>query len=241
MLTSSGRQTASIRFPGFATLSVAIGLAGIGTSVTRPFLTLFFTDAIHMSPLKIGIFTFANGVGGIVASTWLGHMSDARTPKKDILLVSSLAAAAGYASFLWIHAWWVLLGVSTFLLGIGAATFPQLFAYARESARGAYRGNATAAVSMLRSFFSLAWVLGPLAGTWLLGVFEFNGLFAPTAIVFALLLGLVWFRLDRRRVGPPKCHGSLASTPPSSPPADPGLQPRASPPGHSGWSGGSSV
>ncbi len=164
-------------FPEFFVLSFCITLVGIGLSITRPYLSLFYTDIIHMTPLRLGIFTFINGIAGVVASTWLGRMSDAKTPKKDIIWISTVCAAIGYVSFIFIHSYWPLLVVSTVLLGLGASAYPQLFAYARETARLASRGDATGAISMLRSFFSLAWVIGPLAGTWLLGAYRYNGLF----------------------------------------------------------------
>lgn len=187
-------------FPDFFVLTFAIILVGIGMSITRPFLSLFFTDIIHMSPLKLGIFTFMNGIGGIVASTWLGKLSDARTPKKTIIWISTICGALGYLSFIVIHGYWPLLIVSTILLGLGAAAYPQLFAYARESARLSMAGDATVAISTLRSFFSLAWVIGPLAGTWLLAAYNFNGLFSGTAVLFVAMLIVVVLRLQRRTV-----------------------------------------
>ncbi|KPV44408.1 sugar efflux transporter [Alicyclobacillus ferrooxydans] len=201
-LTSSSRPSTSssvfTRFPGFIVLSLGITLIGVGLSITRPYLSLFYTNVIHMSPLQLGVFTFINGVGGVIASTWLGKLSDSRTPKKDIMLVSTVAAGLGYVSFLFLHAYWPLLIVSTVLLGLGSAAYPQLFAYARESARSAVQGDATIAISTLRSFFSLAWVIGPLVGTWVLSSFHYQGLFVSTGIVFVVVFLLVLLRLERR-------------------------------------------
>lgn len=54
------------------------------------------------------------------------------------------------------------------------------------------------AISTLRSFFSLAWVMGPLFGAWCLSSLGYNGLFISTGIIFILVLGLVLFGLRRR-------------------------------------------
>lgn len=184
--------------PGYLVLVVGITLVGIGVSITRPYLSLFGTNVIHMTPSQLGIFMCLNGLGGIVASTWLGRMSDTKRPKKDIMLFSSICAGLGYGSFLVFHNYLVLLVVSTILLGLGSSTFPQMFAYARESAMASKTVDATFATSTLRSFFSLAWVIGPLFGAWVLQAFRFNGLFISTSAVFFAVFFIVLFRLQRR-------------------------------------------
>ncbi|WP_067625506.1 sugar efflux transporter [Alicyclobacillus acidiphilus] len=205
----SSIQTARSRLmPGYFTLMFSITLVGIGVSITRPYLSLFGTSVVHMTPVELGIFMFVNGLGGIAASTWLGRMSDIKTSKKDIALLSSACSALGYGAYVVLHSYLPLLIVSTILLGLASAVYPQLFAYARESATRRSNVDATFAISTLRSFFSLAWVIGPLCGAWLLQVFQFNGLFVATAVIFAGVFCIVLLRLERR---PPA--GILGSQP----------------------------
>lgn len=184
--------------PGYMTLMVSITLVGIGVSITRPYLSLFGTSIVHMSPVELGIFMCVNALGGIAASTWLGRLSDMKTPKKDVMLFSSACAALGYGVFLVLHSYIPLLVVSTILLGFASSVYPQMFAYARESAMHHDAANATVAVTTLRSFFSLAWVIGPLCGAWLLAVFQFNGLFVATGAIFAGVFFIVLFGIERR-------------------------------------------
>ncbi|GEO25972.1 putative sugar efflux transporter [Alicyclobacillus acidoterrestris] len=199
--SASTDSTRRSRFlPGYVVLTIGITLIGIGLSITRPYLSLFGTDVIHMSPAGLGIFMCMNALGGIVASTWLGRMSDTRTPKKDVMLFSSVMAGLGYASFLVFHDYLVLLAVSTVLLGLGSATFPQMFAYARESTLLSPNVDATFAITTLRSFFSLAWVIGPMAGVLLLNALGYNGLFTMTSAIFAAVFVIVLFFLKRRSV-----------------------------------------
>ncbi|GLG02692.1 MFS transporter [Alicyclobacillus hesperidum subsp. aegles] len=194
--------------PGYGTLVLAITLVGIGVSITRPYLSLFGTDVVHMSAAELGLFMCVNGIGGILASTWLGRLSDLRVAKKYIMLVAAACSALGYGSFLVIHSYLPLLIVSTVLLGLGASAFPQLFAYARETASRVPDVDATFATSSLRSFFSLAWVIGPLLGSYLLQAYHFSGLFAATALLFVAVLAIVFWRIERR---PPA--GILGSQP----------------------------
>jgi len=173
-------------------------LIGIGLSITRPYLSLFATNVIHMTPVKLGAFLCANALGGVVASTWLGKLSDSHRPKKDIILISSLCAGLGYGSFVFLHNYFILLFATTALLGFGSAAFPLMFAYARESAVSTQAGDSTFAISTLRSFFSLAWVIGPLAGAWVLSSLSYDGLFISTAAIFAVVFIVTLRRLKRR-------------------------------------------
>ncbi|TDY45285.1 SET family sugar efflux transporter-like MFS transporter [Alicyclobacillus sacchari] len=184
--------------PGYGTLVLAITLVGIGVSITRPYLSLFGANVVHMSAAELGVFMCVNGVGGILASTWLGRLSDLRVAKKFIMLVSAACSALGYGVFLVLHSYLPLLIVSTVLLGLGSSVFPQLFAYARETASRVPGVDATFATSSLRSFFSLAWVIGPLLGSYLLQVCHFSGLFAATALLFAAVFAIVVWRIERR-------------------------------------------
>ncbi|MFD1673216.1 sugar efflux transporter [Alicyclobacillus fodiniaquatilis] len=199
MIRRTTAHSANSRFiPGFFTLTFGITLLGIGVSITRPYLSLFGTNVIDMTPAELGIFMCVNALGGIIASTWLGKMSDMRTPKKDIMIFSTLCAGVGYGSFIVLHSYLVLLIVTTILLGLGSATYPQMFAYARESIIATNQGDATFALTTLRSFFSLAWVIGPLVGAWVFSALHYNGLFTSTAIIFFAVFLLVLFRLKRR-------------------------------------------
>ncbi|MFB5189697.1 sugar efflux transporter [Alicyclobacillus fastidiosus] len=199
MQTASPDSTRTSRFlPGYVVLTIGITLIGIGVSITRPYLSLFGTDVIHMSPASLGVFMCANALGGIVASTWLGRLSDTRSPKKDVMLFSSIMAGLGYASFLFLHSYLTLLVVSTILLGLGSATFPQMFAYARETTQMSPNVDATFAISTLRSFFSLAWVIGPLVGVLVLNSLGYRGLFLFTTTIFVIVFLIVLFSLQRR-------------------------------------------
>jgi MFS transporter, SET family, sugar efflux transporter len=96
---------------------------------------------------------------------------------------------------------------------LGSAAFPLIFAYARESTSNRPGHDATFAISLLRSFFSLAWVIGPLFGIWILQAYQFNGLFRFTVLIFVLVFILVIFRLQRRMTAMPGQATKTTSTP----------------------------
>ncbi|QRF22762.1 MFS transporter [Alicyclobacillus sp. TC] len=187
------------QMPGYFALVFSITLVGVGLAVTRPYLSLYLTNQIHTSPVELGAFMCTNGIGGIIASTWLGKKSDTGTPKKFIILLSCLSAGCGYACFLFMHNYIQLLIFTTFLLGMGAAAFPQLFAYARESAIASTTSHPARTIASLRAFFSFAWVVGPLFGAWGLSLLGYNGLFMSTSLIYFLIFGVALLSLQRRQ------------------------------------------
>lgn len=203
--TSGGRPLLSIRqsqsqlarISGYPSLVSVVTLLGIGLSITVPYMSLFGTNVVHMNPLELGLFMFLSGLGAIVASTWLASVSDASRPKKDIILFSSVCAAIGYGSFAIVHSYLLLVLISTVILGLGSSTFPQIFAYAKEATSNSGYPDPTFALSLLRSFFSLAWVIGPLIGAWTLQQLGFSGIFVFTAGLFMVVFLLVVVFLRR--------------------------------------------
>lgn len=196
MFRSSGL---SQRLPDFVVLTFIITLLGVGVSISRPYLSLFSSNVIHMNPAELGIFMCLNSLGGIVASTWLGKFSDTHSARKTVMLLSAFCSIFGYLSFVFLHNYISLLIVSTLFLGLGSSTYPQVFAYARESASRSMKRDATFAISALRSFFSLAWVIGPLVGAGALGLVGYSGLFTLTAGLFVISFLLIVFKISKRQ------------------------------------------
>ncbi len=93
----------SQRLPGFVILTFIITLLGVGVSISRPYLSLFSTNVIHMNPAQLGIFMCLNSLGGIVASTWLGKFSDTHSARKTVMLLSAFCSIFGYLSFVFLH------------------------------------------------------------------------------------------------------------------------------------------
>jgi predicted MFS family arabinose efflux permease len=79
-----------------ALLAGAVLLLGIADSMSAPYLVLFAVDQAHLSPLQVGLFASASGVGGIVVSSVLGRRFDRRPTRVHIVTVA-LAGAIGYA------------------------------------------------------------------------------------------------------------------------------------------------
>jgi len=181
--------------PGYSTLVLATTMIGFATALTNPFLPLFAITAVGMTPLSLGIFLSATALSGIVVSTILGRASDAHADRRWILLFATLAAVCGYTLFAVIRHYGALLLISVLFITVASAAIPQLFAYARQSAARAHSRSAPFAISILRTFFSVAWVIGPAIGALLLQRVGFTGLFLAVAGSYGLAALLIFLFL----------------------------------------------
>ena len=183
---ASSRATDRLPRRPVAALAASVVLLGLADSLIRAYLVLFLADDVGLSPTRIGLLFSLPAVGGIALSIVLGRRFD-RHPTRRWLVGSVVASAAGYAllttttSFLW------LLLISLTLLAAYQVPYPQLFSLAPAVLGDSPAGRR--GVPLLRSGWSSAWAVGPLAGVALLPVVGFTGVLW-VAVGLLLLLGI---------------------------------------------------
>ncbi|MCY0877424.1 MAG: MFS transporter [Firmicutes bacterium] len=186
------------RLPAFGLLAASTAWLGLTVSFTRPYIPLYATRVLKMTPLELGAFMAATSLGSVALGAALGKLSDTRWPRKPILLGATLSAMAGYFGYLVLRSYGLLVLASGVFFGLAGAIFPQLFAYARDRVADFPPDTATRYTTVLRAIFSLAWVVGPLVGAELLALAGFRGLITSTIMAYgglALIIGL-GFRSD---------------------------------------------
>nr|WP_223168225.1 MFS transporter [Nonomuraea sp. SYSU D8015] len=181
-----GATTASGPRRRLITLLIAIMMLGITESMIGPYLVLFGAERLQLSVLEIGIFVSLTAASGMAASVWLGRRYDRRPGRWPAVLAASLAGT-GYLLLLATTSYPLLLLIGVVLLGPGSAVFPQLFALGKGHANGtaARPGGGT---PILRSAWSLAWAIGPLAGGALVAGPGYSGLLIVTGCGFCLVV-----------------------------------------------------
>ena len=185
---ATGRRTGVGRsLPG---LVAAVLLLGVADSITGPYLALFGADRARLSPMAIGVFMSLTGISGMAVSTWLGRRYD-RGPSRLPAMVALAASAVGYALLTLTTSYALMLIIAAVLLGTGTAAFPQLFALARQHTDR--DGTTARATPALRSMWSMAWAIGPMAGGAVLAWQGFTTLFLLAAVTFGLVaLPVLW-------------------------------------------------
>jgi SET family sugar efflux transporter-like MFS transporter len=170
-------------------LAVVFLALGLSTALSFPFLSLFLTSAVHAGPIKLSLFLLVQPLSGVLVSTVLGRLSDARVARRRVLMTAAVAGAAGAAVFSVLRSYWPLLLVACTLSAVGGALMAQGFAFARASLAG--DPTAPMVTSTLRMFFSLSWVAGPPLASLLLNAGGFTTLYACSSALYAVILVVV--------------------------------------------------
>ncbi len=132
-------------------------------------------------------------IGGVVISTYIGKLSDRKTSRKLILIITSFAAIIGYIGFAYIRDYYLLSFVAFFLLGAASATMPQLWAHAREVVENSNisKKEIPYVMNVFRMFMALAWTVGPAFAGWMLVWLDFKNLFLMVATGFFISIIII--------------------------------------------------
>lgn len=203
MANLATRAQQILRQPGFAGLLGTAFALGLGFSFVSPFLSLWLTREIGLSPTRLGLYLTATTLCTLVVGTTLAHWSDTHVPRKTMLLAGGAGGVLGYAGYALLKQPALLLAAGCTLLALAGVCFSQLFAHVRaryfaapEEGRA---GAATAAgvspaflTSLVRVCFSIAWTTGPSIGAWLMVAQGYRGMFFGAAALYLVFLLGVW-------------------------------------------------
>jgi len=176
--------------PDFAGLLAATVALGVGFSFVAPFLSLWGTREVGMSPSLFGLYMTATSVSAIFVTTTLARWSDTHLSRKTVLLIGAGSGALGYTAYAFLHDPRVLIVIGVTLLALAAICFSQLFAHVRERfvAHGVAGVPPTFLMSVVRVAFSVAWTAGPTVGAWVMVTHGFRALFLAAAGLYAVFL-----------------------------------------------------
>lgn len=174
--------------PDFAGLLAATVALGVGFSFVAPFLSLWGTREIGMSPSLFGLYMTATSVSAIFVTTTLARWSDSHLARKTVLLIGAGGGVLGYTGYALVRDPRILIVIGTTVLALAAICFSQLFAHVRERfvARGVEGVPPTFLMSVVRVCFSIAWTAGPSVGAWVMVTHGFRALFLCAAGLFGL-------------------------------------------------------
>jgi SET family sugar efflux transporter-like MFS transporter len=190
--TPSQRRLAALLAGGF--------LLGLASSFVIPFLSLWGTRAIGMTPFAFGMFMTSTSLSAMVLSTLMARWSDTRAPRRTVLMLAGAGGVLGYLGYAWVSHPLALTAIGCLLLGLASSNFPQLFAHAREElAQPEYSHLDPAFIlSVLRAAFALAWTVGPGLGAVVVQRFGYRGSFLGASAIFAVYVCVVAFAVPSR-------------------------------------------
>lgn len=186
MSSSSGAWRAAnpLKYP---LLALMVFIYGFSVSVNWPFVALFGVNELGVSSAEIAMMISVVAVSGLVFSHYIGILSDKASDRRIALWAVLLSSIVGCLMFAFVrYYWWLMFCCATFL-GIGAASFAQVFALAREHFESDGQGEIDIRNNTLRGIFSLSWVFGPAAGSLMISVWGYSSIFLFAAAGYALL------------------------------------------------------
>ena len=174
-------------------------------------LSLFFTGVTYASTLNyaaiMGIDTLGipNGLYSVVltistlaaaaASVALGYISDKISDRRIIVIGTALMGALAFGLIFFLRSQLAFIIAACVLMPFGGALFSQSFSYARSYYNDRHPARAEFMITILRTIFSVAWVIVPPIVGWYAAVttvFNAYGIAALAylvcAAIFALLL-----------------------------------------------------
>lgn len=168
-------------------------LLGLANSFVGPFMSMFGTLEVGMSPLTFSLFMTITSVSSVVIGTWLAHRSDTHYSRRAMLTLGSAAGVVGYISYAFVRNPVALTIIGSAILGVSAIVFSQLFAHAREEmARAKIPSRETPLyMNVFRLTFALAWTVGPAVAAWVMVKFRYRGMFLVAALTHLVLLVVV--------------------------------------------------
>ena len=189
-------------------------MLGFGLSLAMPYLSLFGVKAVGMTPLQLGVFLTLNAISAVLLSTRLARWSDRWTRRKPLVLMSMAAGVVAYVLLSQLRSFPAVIATGLVFMGMAAAAFPQVFAFARVRLTAAPDDLAERAVTVLRSVFSLSWVVGPGLGAVVLSRWGFQGVFLATAACFVLAALPLLSVPEKERVNPTQTATAKPAPPP---------------------------
>lgn len=179
--------------PGLLAMNFVLGLA---YSFVVPFMSMWGTLEVKMTPWMFGVFMTVTSVSAIILSTVLAALSDTHVSRRTLLLVGATGGLLGYTGYAFVRDPLTLMIIGALALGVASVNFSQLFAHAREELDRPEHMNANTPLlmSVLRVSFSLAWTVGPAIGAAVMMHFSYPGVFLAAATLFLFFLaGVIWF------------------------------------------------
>jgi len=172
----------------FTVLLVCNVLVGLAYSFVAPFLSMFGTLEVGMSPFVFSVFMTTTSIAAIGISTVLARWSDTRYSRRTILAVGGFSGMLGYLGFAFVRDVVGLTLVGAILLGLASNTFSQLFAYARDllSRSDVPPAQTPLYMNVFRLFFALSWTVGPAAAAWVMSIWSYVGTFLVAGSLFGV-------------------------------------------------------
>lgn len=191
----------SFRLPNAVIIFSLFLIYGMSISFFLPYQSMFFVYEVGISTSQLGIFMTVSTISGVMIATYIGRLSDVRLSRRKTLLITTLASLIGSILYAFVRDYFALLAIQCIIFGVASAGWPQILAYARDVAEDANIGKEKIpfVMNLFRTFFTIAWTIGPVIAGYLLLHVQFRGLFLFISLGYLLVYILILLYVKEKR------------------------------------------
>ncbi|MBF6593041.1 MAG: MFS transporter [Thermaceae bacterium] len=182
------------RLPVTAILSVTLFLIGMAAAAIAPYRAIAAIEGLGMSNSVFALVITLGSLGTALTSLVLGYFADRISDRRLLVLVSSSLGALAYGLIYLFPTQLTYILSFCLILPFGGALFSQTFSFSRAYYDLRQPQRAQFMMSVLRTLFSLAWVLVPPVAGWIASAYSVFDIFATAALAYVgctLIFGLL--------------------------------------------------
>ena len=166
---------------------------------------------LGMSARETGVFMAVAVLGSVLLQWPIGWSSDRFDRRRVIVVVATLATAAGVVTALSAHSPLLRLPAVLLFGGLAVPLYSLAIAHTNDHLHPSQMVGASAGLVMINGIGA---VLGPLSSAWAMDLLGPTGLFWWLALVHLLVVGFALYRMTRREAVPLAQQGHYATIPP---------------------------
>ena len=199
---------ATSRLPVAALIGTSLFFTGITYASTLNYGAIVGIDTLGIPNALYSMLLMAASLVGAAASVILGYISD-KVPDRRILVIGcALTGALGFGLIFVLRNQLAFIAAVCVIMPLGGALFSQSFSFARAYNNIHHRARAEFLTSMLRTVFSVAWVIVPPVVGWYAAATTVFNAYGVAAVAY-LACAAIFFVLLRN---PAAKVGLAAST-----------------------------
>lgn len=148
-------------------LGLAIFLIGITAASVNPYRGILAIDGLGMSNDTFALVLTIGSIAAAIGSVIMGHISDKVEDRRKLVIGVALAGAVAYGLIFVVQTQLSFIIATCVFLPFGGAVMSQSLSYARAHLNETMGPEAELMMSLLRTLFSVAWIVAPPLMGWI--------------------------------------------------------------------------
>lgn len=179
------------KMPVTAMLGASVFFSGVTFASTMPYGPIVGIQALGMENAHYAALVSISSIVGALVTMLIGYLSDRLPDRRVLVLMAAVAGATGMGLIYFVRTQLAFTIAITVIWPFGFAMFSQNFAYVRVYYNERAPERAQFMVTVLRTIFSVAWVIVPPAAGYIAAQYSVFDVFLVSAIAY-VACGLIF-------------------------------------------------